>query len=57
MPDKEALLRDLEAARTKYRDLLAKAVELEIPGVVDSVSSWCSPGQKCNTGDDLVRRT
>ena len=55
MPDKEAILKDLKAARAKYSELLAKAVEMKIPGILDKLQAWCNKGTECAAGDTGIK--
>lgn len=49
-PENEALVREFEAAKTKYLELLKKAAEARLAGVISSVAAACGVGEVCHGG-------
>jgi len=50
LSSQEVPLMDLEAVRTRYKELLAKLVEQRVPGVIDLVGLTCNCGESCHGG-------
>ena len=63
MPEQDKLLKELGEARDRYYKLLAKLIELGVPGiidVIDKVAAKCDVGEVCHGGTfrkptDLIR--
>ncbi len=50
MADTQALIKELEAVRAKYRIVFAECVKNKIPGFVNPVALTCNCGESCGTG-------
>jgi hypothetical protein len=51
MPSNEALVKEYEAARDRYLELLERVIDQKIPGVIDAVAAKCSVGEVCHGGE------
>lgn len=54
MADKEALVKELEAVRARYRDVFSALVKEKIPGFINPVGLTCNCGESCGTGTSKV---
>jgi hypothetical protein len=50
MVEKEALIKELEAVRVKYRDVFSELVRNQVPGFINPVGLTCNCGESCGTG-------
>jgi len=50
MPNNEALIKEFEAARERYQELLERLIDQKIPGVIDAVAAKCGVGEVCHGG-------
>lgn len=52
MPNEDALIKEFEKARERYYELLAKLIELGVPGVIDlgKAAAKCDVGEVCHGG-------
>jgi hypothetical protein len=52
MPNNAALIKEFEAVRAKYYELLAALIKAGVPGigVIDKVASKCDVGEVCHGG-------
>lgn len=56
MANTEALIKEFNAARAKYQELLAELIRLKVPGIVNPVAAGCSVGEVCHGGTFDVAR-
>ena len=56
MPDNDALIKEFEAVRAKYQELLQKLVAAKIPGLINPVAAGCAVGEVCHGGTFDVAR-
>jgi hypothetical protein len=50
MPTEQEIVKEFEAARDRYYELVARVVALKIPGLLDEVAAKCDVGEVCHGG-------
>jgi len=53
--DKESLTREFETVRSKYKELMAKLVQMKVPATLEPSAAACDVGEWCCTGTERVR--
>lgn len=53
MVEKEAVIKEFEAARDKYIELAGRLIKLKVPGVIDPIGIKCDAGVICGGGEAL----
>jgi hypothetical protein len=51
VPSEQDIVKEFEAARQRYYDLVARVAALKIPGLLDEVAAKCSVGEVCHGGE------
>jgi len=55
LAEKEALLKEFEAVRAQYVELVKTLVANKVPGAIDLVASTCDHGTVCHGGGSKTR--
>jgi len=50
MPNNAALIKEFQAVRAKYYELIAQMIKAGVPGIIDKVASKCDVGEVCHGG-------
>ena len=50
MAEEQEIVKEFQDLRVKYFDLLARLVDMKVPGLIDPVAAACSYGEACHGG-------